>query len=248
MIKAILLDLEGVLINIDYKKTFEAFAELGKQIKYDKLFADLVESYDAGKIDTQQLFTQFKHNYGWQDLTFDKFVQAWNAMLLFMPDDRIEYLLHLKQKYSIKLFILSNINELHAKVITENYGDILNKMLDATPFYSYEIKLLKPASESFQHVLSYLANQFNLVANNVLFLDDTKGNVVAAEKLGMRAKHFVTNGIMENGAVYLGHTIMAELPACSIKSCQQHLWLAPSLLEISKQAYHANSILTPKIS
>ena len=84
-IKNIIFDLGGVIINIDYKKTSEAFHKLGafnfdtvySQSKQDNLFDD----YDVGKISSTIFRDTLKKRL---DLTAtdEEFDTAWNAMLL----------------------------------------------------------------------------------------------------------------------------------------------------------------------
>ena len=79
---------------------------------------------------------------------------------------------------------LSNMSALHWNRIVE-MG--LPARFEAT-YVSHEIGCLKPSREAFQVALNGMATS----ADEVLFLDDSKANVTAARRLGMKA-HVVTN-------------------------------------------------------
>ena len=87
-IKNIIFDLGGVIIDIDYRRTSEAFRKLGAfnfdavytQGKQDHLFDD----FDVGKIspDTFRSILQKKLDIA---VTNEEFDNAWNAMRLICP-------------------------------------------------------------------------------------------------------------------------------------------------------------------
>ena len=156
--KAIILDLEGVILNIDYQKTFQKFSEYGIKVTYNDTFKSLTEEYDAGKITTDEMYEKFCKNYcDGHSLEKQQFVDAWNAMLLYAPDVNIEYLFNLKRE-GYRIVLLSNINELHAANVKETYGEIFKRLFDKV-FYSYEMRALKPEAESFKPSIKYLMEE-----------------------------------------------------------------------------------------
>jgi len=51
---------------------------------------------------------------------------------------------------------------------------------------SADVNLIKPEAEIYDHLL----NKFNLKAEETLFIDDSKANIEAALKKGIRVIHF----------------------------------------------------------
>jgi putative hydrolase of the HAD superfamily len=117
-IKNIIFDLGGVIIDIDYNLTSEAFKKLGA-INFDKLYSQknqdsIFDNYDIGKISSETFRNTLKFKL---DLTIsdEEFDKAWNAMLLDLPLARLELIKKLSNEYKVYLF--SNTNEIHLKEV-----------------------------------------------------------------------------------------------------------------------------------
>ena len=80
------------------------------------------------------------------------------------------------------MYVLSNMSQTNADYLRqrEYFSHFQGVVISA------EEKLNKPDSTLFERVLS----RYSLVANQVLFIDDTLENIVAAEKLGFEGLHF----------------------------------------------------------
>ena len=114
-IKNIIFDLGDVIINIDPPRTYQAFADLkgisleeAYKIVDDNAFFD---KYDKGQFSDQGFVDYVKEKL---DLTNSdqEIIDAWNALLLDMPKERIERIQELS-KYDI--YLLSNTCSLHIK-------------------------------------------------------------------------------------------------------------------------------------
>ena len=110
---------------------------------------------------------------------------AWNAMLLDFPKERLILLAELKKDY--RLFLLSNTNEIHintiSKILENNYGFKDLSHLFEKIYYSYKIGLRKPDIKIFQHVL----NENGLIPEETLFIDDCATHIDGAKSLGINA-------------------------------------------------------------
>jgi putative hydrolase of the HAD superfamily len=194
-IKNIILDLGGVLLNIDYYKTIEAFKDLGIP-NFEELFTQakqehLFDKYESGLINSNDFLEGLKKKLPSTISELD-IKTAWNAMLLNFPDDRLDYLIQLKQKYNTAL--LSNTNPIHLeafhKIIQENNGiDSLDAFFDKV-YFSSNMGMRKPSPEIFIEVCNLQG--FN--PSETLFIDDTLQHVEGAKKAGLKAAHLdVTN-------------------------------------------------------
>lgn len=192
--KHIIFDLGGVILNIDYHKTIDAFKTLGDK-EFDSLFTqanqtDLFDKYEKG-LCSSQFFINGLLDYLPKGTSANAIVKAWNAMLLDLPSERIDKLLTLKEKY--RTFLLSNTNDIHLdafhKIIKEeNSLESLSPLFEKV-YFSCEMKMRKPDPEIFLVV----CNENNLVPSETLFIDDSIQHVEGAKKAGLQAYH-LTNG------------------------------------------------------
>src|SRR6187399_1208240 len=112
--KNIIFDLGGVLINLDFSKTTEAFRELGfphfenmySQFKVDQLF----EKLETGKISQKEFYTVLL-KIGNVRMVAEEIKNAWNSLLLDFREESLAFLKVLKKDYNI--FLLSNTNIIH---------------------------------------------------------------------------------------------------------------------------------------
>jgi putative hydrolase of the HAD superfamily len=112
---------------------------------------------------------------------------AWNAMLLDFPVNRIDLLKSIRPYY--KTFLLSNTNAIHIeeynKLLLNTFGLENLSFLFDKEYYSHIIGMRKPDKEVFQHILD--ENRLNPA--ETVFIDDSVQHVEAARKLGIHAYH-----------------------------------------------------------
>ena len=156
-LKNILFDMGGVIINLNVSATLEAFYNMGfpaDLLNYPENFnTDLFYKYETGQTTTEEFRNSIRKETGitFEDSVFD---DAWRAMLLDIPRERIELIKQLSTKYD--LYILSNTSELHTPVFEKLFlqnGGVSMKDLFKKCFYSNEIGYHKPDNSSFRFVL-----------------------------------------------------------------------------------------------
>ncbi len=188
-IRSIIFDLGGVLLNLNFDKTAEAFTSLGV-----KNFNDYFTQFHAHPL-FRQLETGAVVNTGFYgalresasiNASNDEIDIAWNAMLLDFPAKRIEKLQQLSGQY--RLFLFSNTNAIHHaafhKRFTEAFGFDFDSLFEKA-WYSHLIGHRKPDIAAFQ----YVVKESNVMASETLFIDDTLPNIEAALKAGLQAAH-----------------------------------------------------------
>lgn len=180
MIKNIIFDFGDIFINLDKQGTYKALAKLGvTDITKEMMIA--YTTYEKGLMTTKEFveFFHYKFNLDKQDL-----VDAWNAVLLDFPKRRLNFLKQLAEEKKYRLFLLSNTNDLHIKCVQSTVGDdFYNQFKDCfEQFYlSHEIHFRKPNADIYEFVLS----ENELIAEETLFVDDTKENTDSALELGI---------------------------------------------------------------
>ena len=185
-IRNIIFDLGGVLLNIDPKKTIEAFAQLGmdqligdKGLTYDH---DIFYRMEQGKITPDEFRNGVRHLLP-QSVTSEEIDSAWTAMLLDFPEIRVELLKKLRADFRIYLF--SNTNAIHVAKYHANFrnqhGFEVFALFEKN-FYSNEIGYRKPSLESFQKIIRLSGIQ----PEESLFIDDSLSNIEGARATGLK--------------------------------------------------------------
>jgi putative hydrolase of the HAD superfamily len=189
-IRNIIFDLGGVILNVDYHKTENAFKNLGI-VDFEKIFSQvqqskLVDKFETGEISSAEFRTNLRKMCGFDinDKIIDK---AWNAMILDLPNSRIKLIEKLRFQY--KIFLLSNTNQVHIDYCIQNF-DFENLTSKFNKIYlSHEIHLRKPDTQTYEFVL----NDSQIQASQTLFIDDTPKNVESAKRAGLNA-YLIANG------------------------------------------------------
>ena len=186
-IEAIIFDLGGVILNIDYNLTRRAFENYGIY-NFNEMYSqaaanDLFDDLETGKINEADFYKEFNKHTG-LILSEDKIQTAWNAMLLDFREKSLQFIDSIQSKY--KLFLLSNTNHIHLKafnkIYLENKRDKPFESLFNKAYYSCEIGLRKPNADIYEFVLK----ENKLDINKTLFVDDSAQNIEAAKALGMQ--------------------------------------------------------------
>jgi putative hydrolase of the HAD superfamily len=187
--KNILFDLGGVILDINVQATQKYFYELGlpaELMQYPhSMTTDLFFKYETGKLDTDQFRDEIRLRTG-VEMSDQAFDEAWNAMLVRIPEERTALLKVLSTRYN--LYMLSNTSSLHVKVFEKMYldaaGESMHKIFKKI-YYSHEIGCHKPDREAWEYVIRDAA----IKPEETLFLDDNIHNIKAAQELGFQAIH-----------------------------------------------------------
>lgn len=188
MIRAIIFDFGGIFINLDKLGSMQKFVDAAK---IDSLSPEMTlnnQLYEQGLINSDEFVNFYANRL--PHLSRKEIVELWNSILLDFPKSRLDFIKGLSAETNYKLILLSNTNDLHISWIKENvsfYGDF-KAQFDA--FYlSHEIRFRKPNADIYEFVLK----QNNLVPEEAVFIDDTKENIDAAAKLGIKVWHLNEN-------------------------------------------------------
>tara|TARA_B100000900_G_scaffold98484_1_gene81423 strand:- start:3758 stop:4390 length:633 start_codon:yes stop_codon:yes gene_type:complete len=187
-IKAIIFDLGGVILNIDYDLTIKEFEKLGvlnstsyySKNEQKKIFNDL----EIGKISEKEFINDVKLKTN--NANENQIKNAWNKMLLDLPLDRLIFIKSIM--YNYQTFLLSNTNSIHISCFKNNLSESEWKLFESTfnkIYFSFEIGMRKPSLKIFKYVLK----ENHLRAKNVLFIDDSIQHINAAQKIGIVTHH-----------------------------------------------------------
>ncbi len=191
-IKNIIFDLGGIFLNINYQLTEQAFVQLGIP-NFTQMFSqhhsnELFELLETGKLSPDDFYNVFRKESG-TNLTNEQIKNAWNALLLDFPKERIDWLTKIKEQYNIYLF--SNTNQIHYDRFMEDFikafpGKDFNSYF-IKAYYSQTLGLRKPYVASFKQIIQ----EQQLVPHETLFIDDTIKNIEGAKQAGLQTIHLV---------------------------------------------------------
>ena len=185
MIKNLLFDLGGVIMDIRRENCVKAFQELGmsdigeflgdygqkgafKLLEEgartpDEFRAEIMKSCPGGTAGSQ-------------------IDDAFNQFLVGIPAYRLEALAGLRRRYGV--YLLSNTNKIMwDSRIAEEFRKIPGREMDSYfdgTVTSFEARALKPSAEIF----GYAVRKLGIVPEETLFLDDSQENIRAAVALG----------------------------------------------------------------
>ena len=186
----IIFDLGGVILNVDNQLTEDAFVAMGVK-NFHEFFghgyaASFFKEYEIGKITDQQFVAELKKLSG-LSLPDEVIINAWNAMLLDFPPERIELLKELGKRY--RLFLFSNTNAIHLAELQKIYRNTFNnEELDdhfEKTYYSHLLGLRKPDRESFE----YIIHENKLQPEVTMFVDDALVNIEGANIVGLKGNY-----------------------------------------------------------
>ncbi|MDB5762923.1 MAG: putative haloacid dehalogenase-like hydrolase [Herminiimonas sp.] len=186
-VKALLFDLGGVLIDVDFNKAFEVWSRysgtpaslLRSRFSMDAFY----QQHERGEIDAGEYFDSLRSSLG-ITLSHAEFETGWNAILGTEIHQTTALLVSLKQK--IPLYVFSNSNAVHQRYWTAEYAAMLNHF--ERVFVSSDIGKRKPDPEAFLHA----SREIGMPPDRIMFFDDTRENVDSASRVGMHAVHVVS--------------------------------------------------------
>lgn len=194
MIDTLLLDLGGVIMDINKDECIYNFKRLGFKA-IDTFLGDYEQKgpfsdLEAGKLTPDEFRAALRALMD-TPLSDSVINEAFGSFLLAIPVQRLKELERLHGKY--RIFLLSNTNP----IMWDDYiarafridGHEREYYFDGM-LTSFEAGYNKPAPQIFQRAIE----KFNLVPEKTLFCDDSLLNCQAAEKFGIQTRH-IADGI-----------------------------------------------------
>src|SRR5450755_3305222 len=176
-VKNIIFDLGGVIMDIDVKRTLNAFSDLGLKNIHEYFghgfAASFFSDHESGKISDGDFLKEIKQLLS-VEVKNEAVIDAWNALLLHFPSERIDLLLSLKSKY--RLFLYSNTNAIHyqkfSEIYRKSFGGRLEDLFEKA-YFSHVLGFRKPDLGGFKQII----DENDLNSEQSLFVDDALINV-----------------------------------------------------------------------
>lgn len=193
MIKDIVFDFGGVLVEIDTEKAKRTFAKIGiaeperylNSYKQEGAFYAL----ENGDITAEEFIKELAPLCG-REITYQEAYEAWMSFVVRVNIEYLDTLQSLRPRY--RLSVLSNTNPfLQGWARSSNFtaeGKRLDDYFEKL-FLSYKMNCSKPGEEIYRKMLL----EGGMKAEETLFIDDGEKNIEAARRLGINVLK-VNNG------------------------------------------------------
>ncbi|MEO5582099.1 MAG: HAD family phosphatase [Saprospiraceae bacterium] len=190
-IKNIIFDLGNVIIDLDIPRTTQEMGRLmrhpDKQNEVWTALQPTFHLYETGLI-SDELFINAFIQHARPQVYAQQVIRAWNAMLIDIPVERLQFLTELK-KLGYQIYLLSNTNGIHLEWVN-NYMNKHHRVASLEPwfdktYYSHLMRKRKPDTACFKYVLE----DAGLDQEETLFIDDIHENIIGAQEAGIRGLH-----------------------------------------------------------
>lgn len=183
-IEALLFDLGGVIIDIDFERVWSRWARdascpvegIRRRIGRDETYL----RYECGQIPLEAFFAYMRGVMN-VALTDEQLLTGWNEIFVGEMPGIAKVLAELEPR--LPLYAFSNTNRAHEEVWSVRFADMLSRFQKV--FVSSTIGLRKPDRASFDHVVG----EMGVSASSILFFDDTLENIEGARAAGLHAAH-----------------------------------------------------------
>lgn len=195
MIKLIIFDFGGVLINLNRQAAVDKLVALGVH-DADALLSNYVQSglfldLESGAVTPAEFRSKLRTDYALQHIADEQIDEAFLAFLLDVPEHKLQLLRRLKSSARnadgepVRIVMLSNTNGIHFPYCIKRHfeydGYKMSDYFDAL-YLSYEMKASKPDEEIFLKLL----DAEKVKPEECFFLDDGPRNIETAERLGFQ--------------------------------------------------------------
>src|SRR6201996_888013 len=182
-IRAIISDIGRVIVGVDVSRAMQGLSssiplspkEIWSAIEKDPRFVDLQD----GRISARDWHLHIVRRLG-GNLTYEQFIQAWNAALLPETLQPNSLGASLAKKY--RLSLLSNTDPIHVAHMESTFTFF---QYFPVRIYSCVVRSSKPNPVIYQDAL----RATKVKANEAVYIDDLEENVTAAKALGMIGIH-----------------------------------------------------------
>ncbi len=184
MIKNIIFDIGNVLVTFDWEDLAReiGFTDDDIQILVERVIGDRWDEFDRGVMPEDEALKYIQEVLPGLE---DKFATLWyridEAIAVYPYVDG--WMKDLKEE-GYNIYLLSNFPKSLFEKESEEKLTFL-KFVDGKVISSF-VKLIKPDREIYE----YLLNQYNLKADECVFLDDRAKNIIAAEAIGIHGIQF----------------------------------------------------------
>ncbi len=182
-IKAIVFDLGGVIIDLDFSNFYNRIitqSPLNKpQTPIMLEFFRQSDIYHQGNMTDDEFYQLACDLLQVCMLNQSEFFEAFNSIISGYNSEIVEIIRKIRDNGRYKLLALSNVNASHWDYILEKKWEFINYFNEL--ILSHEIHLIKPDPEVFK----YTIQKAGYKPEQIVFIDDGLNNIRSARELGI---------------------------------------------------------------
>ena len=194
MIRNIIFDLAGVLLNLNLERDTEALLSVGLP-DFEGCIADRkihgpISRYLYGLSDKAEFLKEIRP-FCFPEATDEEILASMDAVLDDIPPSRLAALVELRKYYMV--YLLSNLYDTawdYTQELIQKGGYSVEQCFDKA-FISYQLQLAKPNPLIYQKVFEATGIQ----PEETIYFDDSQDNIEAAKRLGVVSCLVPMNGI-----------------------------------------------------
>ena len=198
-VKALLFDLGGVLIDINFTRALHvwaafssfSFEELQEVFQHDIAY----QRHETGEMDAKDYFNSLRASLK-LDASDQQIEVGWNAIFVSEISQTVQAVRKVRAKYPC--YVFTNSNPTHQRVCRSRFPDVFTAF--EYVFVSSDIGLRKPHRAAFE----YLTRVLGVAAGSILFFDDMLENVTGALDAGLLAVHVRSPADVQDALHHLG--------------------------------------------
>lgn len=180
--KALLFDLGGVLVDIDFSRAIQTWTaysalstdDLRARFKHDKAY----EQHERGEIQAAEYFAHLSKSLE-LSATLEQIEHGWNS--IFVSEIVETRMMIQTQRQTLPCYAFTNTNPSHQSTWSRLYPGVVQAFDQI--FASHKLGMRKPEAEAFMRVCQLIRTR----PVEILFFDDLPENVDAALNSGLQA-------------------------------------------------------------
>ena len=198
-VEALLFDVGGVVVRIDFGRAFARWGELAgcdpallrTRFSHDTPY----QRHERGEIDAAAYFAKLRGSLG-VALGDARLLEGWNTIFVEEMPGISDMLARLGAR--IPLYAFANTNHAHWAQFEKQFASAVASFRKV--FTSCTIGLRKPESAAFDHVVA----EIGVPPNRILLFDDTLENIDGARACGLQAVHVMSDSTVSDTVARLG--------------------------------------------
>ena len=196
---ALLFDLGGVIIDIDFNRVFARWAAstnadaalMRERFSHDEPYCQ----HEVGAIGLETYFASLRETLG-IDIQDSDLLAGWNDIFVGEVPGIDALLTRIAPK--IPCYAFSNSNPAHELEWSRRFAGVLSQFRKV--FVSSTIGLRKPDAAAFR----YVANDIGVAPQRIVFFDDLAENITGAQACGLQAVHVRSHQDVTKAVAALG--------------------------------------------
>lgn len=183
-IQALLFDLGGVVLDIDFHRAFEHWQPVSRlsleEIKVNFRVDAAYQQHERGEIDAAQYFSHLCRTLQLQE-GHARVAEGWNAIFLGEISETLAMIRSARSQ--LPCYAFTNSNTAHQAAWSAMFPAVV-QAFDRI-FVSSDMGCRKPERQAFE----YIAREIRVDPQAILFFDDLAENVAGAQAAGLQAVH-----------------------------------------------------------